>query len=552
MADNKIFPFDISRQLGQVIQVAPSRVVVRVVQGNGQDLKVRSKASVSIGDYVVLGRLTYAIIGQVVEMRYAASEDTDFDLIINLFTSVSLDEMKVIPGVIQPARLGDAVFLPTRELVDFVISGSNTSEKKKRVEFNLASVLNVGETEMRVSPERLVGRHCAILGATGGGKSWTLARIVEEAARYRSKVVLFDATGEYGQLNQEVIHLHFGKDSRVGSSSQEAVVPYFHLNEQDLFAMFCPTGASQAPKLRAAIKSLKLVALSSSVGIEGTLIKAHRSKISYERALSKYRKEIESPYAIFDIHMLPQQIENECVEQQRSSSETDVWGGTNAIDLGSCMPLISRIHDMLEAPFMAPILRPKRLPSVFEKLHDFIRGDDYRILRIDMSNLSSGYNVRRIIANALGRHIFELGQAGCFYKKPMLMVVDEAHQLFSEKYDASTEFQLNMFDLIAKEGRKYAINLCMATQRPRDIPDDILSQMGTLIVHRLINDSDRAVIERASTEVDESSLRFIPSLGPGEAIISGVDFPLPLRVRIEPPTAKPASAGADYQKFWSK
>ena len=134
MADNKIFPFDISRQLGQVIQVAPSRVVVRVVQGNGQDLKVRSKASVSIGDYVVLGRLTYAIIGQVVEMRYAASEDTDFDLIINLFTSVSLDEMKVIPGVIQPARLGDAVFLPTRELVDFVISGSNTSEKKKRVE----------------------------------------------------------------------------------------------------------------------------------------------------------------------------------------------------------------------------------------------------------------------------------------------------------------------------------------------------------------------------------------------------------------------------------
>ena len=76
--------------------------------------------------------------------------------------------------------------------------------------------------------------------------------------------------------------------------------------------------------------------------------------------------------------------------------------------------------------------------------------------------------------------------------------------------------------------------------------------MGTLIVHRLINDSDRAVIERASSEVDESSLRFIPSLGPGEAIISGVDFPLPLKVRIEPPEAKPASAGANYQKFWSQ
>lgn len=553
MMGGNVLPFDISKRLGTVVQVAPSRITVRSVHGSTDAVKNEATTCVNIGDYVVLGRLSYATMGQVVQILRPETQDDHCDLIVNLFTSVSLSEMRVVPGVVQPAQLGDPVFLPTQELVNFVISGNESggASSPSDVRFHLAHVMNVGETPMHVSPERLFGRHCAILGATGGGKSWTLARIVEESTRYRSKVLLFDATGEYGALDGQVMHLHFGKDARVSKRSEQSVVPYYHLNEQDLFAMFCPTGASQAPKLRAAIKSLKLAAVTRSVGVDGVIIKAHKSKVPYERALSKYRKEIDSPFASFDIHMLPQQLENECVEQQRSSSEPDIWGGTNAVDLGNCMPLISRILDMLEARFMGPIVKPKRLPSVFEKLHDFIRGDEYRVLRIDMSNLSSGYDVRRIVANALARHIFDLGQAGCFQKQPFLMVLDEAHQLFSGRDEHNKELRLNMFDLIAKEGRKYSINLCMATQRPRDIPDDILSQMGTLIVHRLINDSDRAVIERASSEVDESSLRFIPSLGPGEAIISGVDFPLPLKVRIEPPDAKPTSAGANYQRFWS-
>jgi DNA helicase HerA-like ATPase len=553
MMGANILPFDISKRLGTVVQVAPSRITVRSVQGSSDTSKIDATTLVNIGDYVVLGRLAYATMGQVVQIRLPETGEGHFDLIVNLFTSVALSEMRVLPGVVQPAQLGDPVFLPTQEIVNFVISGNEggRSSSPSDVRFHLAHLMNVVKTPVHVSPERLFGRHCAILGATGGGKSWTLARIVEESTRYRSKVLLFDATGEYGALDGQVMHLHFGKDTRVSKHSEQSVVPYYHLNEQDLFAMFCPTGASQAPKLRAAIKSLKLVALTRSVGVDGLIIKAHKSKVPFERALSKYRKEVDSPFASFDIHMLPQQLENECVEQQRSSSEPDIWGGTNAVDLGNCMPLISRILDMLEAPFMGPILKPKRLPSIFEKLHDFIRGDEYRVLRIDMSNLSSGYGVRRIIANALARHIFDLGQAGCFQKQPFLMVLDEAHQLFSGRDEQNREVRLNMFDLIAKEGRKYSINLCMATQRPRDIPDDILSQMGTLIVHRLINDSDRAVIERASSEVDESSLRFIPSLGPGEAIISGVDFPLPLRVRIEPPDAKPSSAGANYQRYWS-
>ena len=110
---------------------------------------------------------------------------------------------------------------------------------------------------------------------------------------------------------------------------------------------------------------------------------------------------------------------------------------------------------------------------------------------------------------------------------------------------------LDAFDLIAKEGRKYGLTICIATQRPRDIPEGVLSQMGTLIVHRLINDRDREVVERASGEIDRSAAEFLPTLAPGQAVIIGVDFPIPLTVQMTAPSAPPDSRGPDFQRYWS-
>jgi uncharacterized protein len=74
--------------------------------------------------------------------------------------------------------------------------------------------------------------------------------------------------------------------------------------------------------------------------------------------------------------------------------------------------------------------------------------------------------------------------------------------------------------------------------------------MGTLIVHRLINDRDREVVERASGEIDRSAAAFLPTLAPGQAVIIGVDFPIPLTIQVSPPDKKPDSRGPDYQTFW--
>lgn len=83
--------------------------------------------------------------------------------------------------------------------------------------------------------------------------------------------------------------------------------------------------------------------------------------------------------------------------------------------------------------------------------------------------------------------------------------------------------------------------MCIATQMPRDIPLGTLSQMGTFVVHRLINEQDKKAVENAASAAKRNSLSFLPILGEGEALLVGVDFPMPLTIKIDVPKRAPDS-----------
>jgi hypothetical protein len=82
------------------------------------------------------------------------------------------------------------------------------------------------------------------------------------------------------------------------------------------------------------------------------------------------------------------------------------------------------------------------------------------------------------------------------------------------------------------------------------IESALLSQLGTLFVHRLTNDQDREVIERACGDLDRAAAQFIPTLAPGEAIMIGPDLPAPLSLNMTPPFSPPDSKGPAFQKYW--
>lgn len=105
-----------------------------------------------------------------------------------------------------------------------------------------------------------------------------------------------------------------------------------------------------------------------------------------------------------------------------------------------------------------------------------------------------------------------------------------------------------VYKRLSREARKYGLFLCIATQMPRDIPLGTLSQMGTFVVHRLINEQDKKAVENAASAANRNSLSFLPILGEGEALLVGVDFPMPLTIKIDAPKRVPDSQTPKLKK----
>ncbi|MCB0347067.1 MAG: ATP-binding protein [Bdellovibrionales bacterium] len=545
-------PFNFERHIGTVAEIGHGSVVTAL-----HPVPVSSESDESlivgdIGSFILVACREYAIFGQITKIERADLDEESLFATVKLQATIEVRTGSITAGTLTTPRIGQKVFLAHPKLVQWVVEaqGGRTAEERP-ISLSLANLTDAKETPVGFTPEMIFGRHLAVVGSTGAGKSWTLARLMEETSKYKSKVVLFDATGEFNSLEAATKHVHLGNHPSPSPESMEVALPYFQLTERDLFSIFKPHGQSQGPKLRMAIRSLKLAWLDTSIAPDGTIVKANKSKLQFEQAMREHRRELEAPDAKFDVRKLVRQIQNECVHDQRSELEPTVWGDYNGVDRAYCIPLVNRIHDILRSPSLESIFNPDGKHSLLLELERFLESPDEKIFRISLEHLSFAHNAREIVANAIGRHMLNLARDGRFREHPLLVIVDEAHQFLNQSLTAESEqHPLDSFAIIAKEGRKYALNICLATQRPRDIPEDVLSQMGTLIVHRLINHQDRAVIERASTEMDSASMQSLPALAPGRAIILGVDFPIPLEVKVRAPRSAPASDGPDYQRFW--
>ncbi len=554
--------FSDENYLGQTIRVGAGSLSMRMTGFTPSGLSTKG---CHVGEFVIIASDStkkLATIGQISEVTVDNSaQGPNGELLslgsVKLLTTVNFETGKISPGVLSAPQIGNFVYLTLAELVKSIVEvrdiKTDGSKEEQRVQLNLACLPDADATPVAFTPEMLFGRHMAILGTTGAGKSWSLARLMEECGNHKSKVILFDATGEYSTLRHNTYHVYLGEDPNPPKNAREVVIPYQELLESDLFAIFKPKGQSQAPKLRAAIKSLKLAELDPTLALEGKIIKVNKTKNKFQAAYKKFQKVVDNPKAQFDISLLAEQIQNECVYPSRSEMEPNVWGNINGNDQAHAIPLINRVQDIVNSHTLAPVFQPGDKPSLLRAIDAFLQDDNYSVLRVSLQYLSFDHNAREIITNAMGRHLMQMSRDGLFRQNPLVVVLDEAHQFLNKSLTtAGQDFPLDAFGIIAKEGRKYAISICLATQRPRDIPEDVLSQMGTMIVHRLINDKDRGVVERASTDVDQSVISSLPTLASGEAVVVGVDFPVPLSVKMKKPQNPPMSSGPDYQTHWAR
>lgn len=556
-------PFDPQRLIGTVSEVGPAFVKLNLPRAaNDAPLFHGNRvASGEVGEFVIVEAGDAAIFGRITLVRLPERErlsvephmgrvaDTHPVGTVQLLTTIDLPSDRVAGGLSRYPRLGAAVYSVHPLLLKWLTESADNQRNDDRPRaLAIATIPEANGTLVSFSPESLFGRHLAILGATGGGKSWTVARILEQLEQWDSKVILLDATGEFHRLSHRTRHLTIGGSDHA-PAAVAASVPYRRLNEVDLFAMFTPSVQSQTPKLRAAIRSLKLAAVAPTVATNGVIPKEKQSRKPFEDAYMKNASVVEGPGADFDMTRLAQQIDFECV-YPTDFTDPAKWGKIDETARSYCVSLLMRIESMLAAPELSCVFQPGNV-SVFDEIDAFFNSAASSVLRISLKSLGFGYSAREIVANAIGRYLLTRARAGHFQRRPVVVILDEAHQFLNKTVgDEGNRYALDSFELVAKEGRKYGLNLCLATQRPRDIPEGVLSQMGTMIVHRLTNDKDREVVERAAGDIDRSAADFLPTLAPGRAAVIGADFAVPLTIQVLPPLCPPQSDGPDYQRDW--
>lgn len=514
-----------------------------------------------VGEFVLVEGQTNLLLGRVIEVHLpeadrrslnsAQTKMPSLDAVgtIQLLGSVAMDSLRVTAGVESYPRLGDRVYAaPHKFVADLPRLMEPLDAPESTVLLELGSIDVAMESKVSVRPEKLFGRHCAILGTTGGGKSWTTAHLIEECLKYECKIILLDATSEYRSITGErILHYHLANPVHKAVSSIACSLPPSSFIESDFIALFDPSGKVQGPKLKAAIRSLRLAKMLPGLAKDGLIKKVNEPKAPIQTAQSRpdIASRLEDPKEPFEVNKLAEQIREECVvdysEQPNYKESTEFT---------YCLSLVTRINAITTSKSLECVFKSVE-PSITKGIHSFIE-DDNKLLRICLGGVAHEYLSREILTNAIGRRLLSAARAGMFRAKPLVVIVDEAHNFLGRHIGSEdTVAKLDAFELIAKEGRKYGLSICLATQRPRDITEGVLSQMGTLVVHRLTNDRDREVVERACGEIDRSASSFLPNLKPGEAAIIGADFPIPLTIQVTPPNATPHSDGPDYQEHWA-
>jgi len=474
---------------------------------------------------------------------------------VQLLSTLSLTGGHV-RGISQYPRVGDAVYAASPEVLSALISdGADSSAGTNAPLVQMGVLASQESVRVGLDARRLFGRHLAVLGATGSGKSWTLAHLIEEVNRVGGKLLLIDATGEFFTLGDIAEHVALGTGTDKPSSITRASLPHSTMSESDLHAFLRPSSGAQLPKLREAVRSLRLAHVLGDdhplVNEVGAIKKEGLPRKPFFKERREHATLVEAPFSPFKLTALPAQIQYECIFDT-DRRDASLFGAQAGNDIAYCTSLVSRVYDILQTEQVMDVLTPAAgRPSIFEVIDSFLADNTRRVLRLSLRSLPFSHYLREIIVNAIGRRLLELARADAFDARPLVVCVDEAHQFFGQAVGhEDTAIRLENFESIAKEGRKYGLTLCMATQRPADLPAGVLSQAGMLMVHRLGDGRDRERVEQASSELDRSAARLLPGLTPGEAVFVGVDFPVPVAVKVQKPAHEPKSEGPKYATGW--
>lgn len=365
--------------------------------------------------------------------------------------------------------------------------------------------------------DALLGKHFALLGSTGTGKSTAAALILHRICDLapQGHIVMIDPHGEYATA--------FRGNGAIYDSSNLAM-PYWLMNFEEHCEVFLTTHGDERQ-------------IDADILAKCLLAARQKSRLATE--MGKMTVDSPIPYLLSDLSNL---IQLEMGKLDRAGETAPYLRIKTKIDEIKADPRYAFMFSgMLVADTMAEFLsRVFRLPS---------QGKPISI--IDVSGVPN--EITSVVVAVLSRLVFDYAiWARNEPQRPILLVCEEAHRYVPNERNSDDSSVGRILSRIAKEGRKYGISLGLITQRPSDLAEGVLSQCGTIIAMRLNNERDQAHVRSAMPEGARGFLDAIPALRNRECIICGEGVATPMRVVFDDleESRRPASGDPLFSELW--
>jgi len=573
----------------------------------------------------------------------------------------AVDEKRFEYGVKRYPELDNPVWFASEEDLD-VIFDKARREDPRRIALGKSPIFS--DYDVTIDIDRFFGKHAAILGNTGAGKSCTVTALIKSVLARgmpNAHFIILDTNNEYEQAftrpdpsnpmkNMPLFNRLVLRND--GDIPTGLIVPHWFMNSLDYQAFFRPAEGAQAPLLFKAIRSARkrttaagqVAEVLDGIETETNKLEAfltdpprgnavgfgRRNVLELLDGLTAYLAtkrdriggEREATYAGYlsalrtavapggQLLATDSDLLRQAVLAIRGGLAADRLTITSASLVGVDTPVHFDFADFVSTIFEAELTRETqrdpRLRSYVGTLqlrleqarHDpryaflfsvkpfmnalasFIRlllglepakhfdttpppwanaykaqyqspKRSHQITILDLSELAS--EVLENVTALIGRLVLDFMQRIPERASlPVVLVLEEAHRYIPQ--DATLDRQLrarDVFEKIAKEGRKFGLSLVVASQRPSELSRTVLAQCNSFIVHRIQNPDDQQYFRSVISGINRELLDQLPALAQQQAIVMGDCVTLPLQVRIQTISPRPRSLDPEFVGRWS-
>lgn len=518
-------------RIGRVIEVNGSRTVGEL-EATVDDLyrthRSRTYAIGQVGSIVKVESGDLKIFGLVTSLRMVETERGH--LVIGDRTESPNAKWIEIELFGQGKRtgLGEADFEFERGISTYPLPGQAiclaTVEELRRVyakpdkpTIKIGMVAQARGLPVHLLTDELLGKHFAVLGTTGSGKSCSLTLLLQgilDECPY-AHVILLDPHNEYPRAFSE-------RAETIDPTTLE--IPHWLLNFEESIELF--------------IGRTEHAATSQTNILKDAILKARKDFPGQAMPVEKITVDTPVPYRIRDL------IQNITLAKPSQESRAE-----------SHNKILNKIETLRADKRFEFLLRPDSAVSdnLATLLSKFFRiptaGKPLSI--IDLSGVPS--DVVDVVVSVLCRAIFDFTlwnpKRGDL---PLLLVCEEAHRYAPRGEEAAFQPTKHALARIAKEGRKYGVGLTLVTQRPSELSESILSQCNTIIALRMSNEQDQQFVRKVLPDSVKSLVDALPALRTREALVVGEGTTVPVRVVFDeiPEERRPRSANVPFATAW--